>query len=449
VTALDTKLRHFDIKTGDWQELMSASLQHAKHTEEDLVRQSKRAAEVKQKVKKILSSPGPAGQRGPLGQPGPMGADGGMGDVGERGPAGNEGDPGVRGSAGPIGAVGRDGFPGKPGMRGKPGRAGIAGATGYQGETGKTGPRGKQGHAGDPGLIGPAGMNVVGIAGNQGVPGPRGEMGLQGPPGPEGSEGLQGNIGIRGKWGFPGMQGIYGEVQGQIWDPLTWNYAGPESPRTVGRRDGGGGWSEYAGSPSFNARRGPRGKLLANKATMLAKAEGTPSLYPSDKPKVVGLRHRRLSDEEWWEKHEAAAKEALKNGPRRVGCEGSESVDDLTNDSLYVACNSMGKGAAIEMNNMGSKMLKRVASAPRLDGQDTDSPREMVVKGGKVVAGDDFSGAVKDIANVLRHEHRGARAVKSALKRFRSISIRDDDYFGNPKVVDLDRNGNPVHDSRI
>jgi hypothetical protein len=139
----------------------------------------------------------------------------------------------------------------------------------------------------------------------------------------------------------------------------------------------------------------------------------------------LGLKHKRLSDEEWWEKHEAAAKGARKHGPRRVGCEGSESVDDLTNDSLYVACNSMGKGATIEMNNMGSSLLTRVLSAPKLDGQDTDSPREMVVKGGKVVAGDDFSGTVKDIANVLKHERRGARAVKSALKRFRSISIRD------------------------
>lgn len=255
-------------------------------------------------------------------------------------------------------------------------------------------------------------------------------MGLRGPPGPEGSEGLQGNIGIRGKWGFPGTQGIYGEVQGQIWDPITWNLAGPESPRTVGRRDGGGGWNDYAGSPSFNARRGPGGKLRSSKQTILARAEGAWSLYPENGPKVVGLKDKggRLSDQEWWQKQEAASKRDLAQGPRRVGCQGSESVDDLTNDSLYVACNSMGKGSAIEMNNMGSRSLRRVESAPLLDGQDTDSPREMEVAGGKVVAGDDFSAEVKDMASVLKQQRRGAgaRAVKKALKRFRAISIRDD-----------------------
>jgi hypothetical protein len=133
-----------------------------------------------------------------------------------------------------------------------------------QGEPGELGARGKHGKPGDKGLVGPAGMDVVGIAGNQGIPGPPGEMGRPGPPGPEGSEGLQGNIGIRGKWGLPGTQGIFGEVQGQIWDPLTWNEKGPESPRTVGRRDGGGGWNEYAGTPAYNARRrAPRQSLHA------------------------------------------------------------------------------------------------------------------------------------------------------------------------------------------
>jgi len=197
VAALDSKLRKFDIRTGDWQEMMRASLRHARRTEKDLARESKRTDEARHTVKTFLSSPGPPGPRGPMGQPGPMGVDGGMGDVGDRGPEGNDGDPGVMGSAGPIGAQGASGSSGKPGRTGKRGRPGIAGAIGMQGEAGSEGKRGRQGKPGNPGLVGPAGMDVVGIAGNQGVDGPPGEVGRPGPPGPEGSEGLQGHIGIR------------------------------------------------------------------------------------------------------------------------------------------------------------------------------------------------------------------------------------------------------------
>jgi hypothetical protein len=86
VTALDSRLRKFNIREGDWQELMAESLKHVKHTVKDLQLQSKRTAEVQDGVKKFLSSPGPPGERGPMGQPGRMGIDGGMGDVGDRGP---------------------------------------------------------------------------------------------------------------------------------------------------------------------------------------------------------------------------------------------------------------------------------------------------------------------------------------------------------------------------
>eukprot|EP00802_Teleaulax_amphioxeia_P017740 Tamp_17906.p1 GENE.Tamp_17906~~Tamp_17906.p1 ORF type:complete len:407 (+),score=51.41 Tamp_17906:42-1223(+) len=387
-----------------------------------------------------------------------MGVDGGMGDVGDRGPEGNDGDPGVMGSAGPIGAQGASGSSGKPGRTGKRGRPGIAGAIGMQGEAGSEGKRGRQGKPGNPGLVGPAGMDVVGIAGNQGVDGPPGEVGRPGPPGPEGSEGLQGHIGIRGKWGFPGTQGIFGEVQGQIWDPLTWNYAGPESPRTVGRRDGGGGWNEYSGSPAYNARRGPRGISLhmsnarrvrdASRSAKIESAEDEPSLYPDHSPKVVGrAKGRRLSDEAWWEKQQALKKARKAAGPKRVGCEGSTTVENLENDSLYVACNSMGKDAAIEVDNMGSGLLRKIESAPQVPGQDDeDSPREMIMQGDKVVGGDHFRGAVRDVrprVAALAHSRRGAEQIKNAVKTLRSISIRDDADFANPRVTELDRNGNP------
>jgi len=70
VSSLDSELRHFDIKTGDWQELMTVSLKHARNTIEDLQLQSKRAREVKDQVKAFLSSPGPQGAIGPMGEPG-------------------------------------------------------------------------------------------------------------------------------------------------------------------------------------------------------------------------------------------------------------------------------------------------------------------------------------------------------------------------------------------
>jgi hypothetical protein len=132
-------------------------------------------------------------------------------------------------------------------------------------------------------------MDVVGISGNQGIAGPPGEAGRPGPPGPEGSEGLQGSIGIRGKWGYPGTRGIYGEVQGQIYDPIIWNSGGPESPRTVGRRDGGGGWEEYAGSPAYNARRGPR---PTTQSLRIKEAEKMAQLGPEIKSGIQRLHTR-------------------------------------------------------------------------------------------------------------------------------------------------------------
>jgi len=99
-------------------------------------------------------------------------------------------------------------------------------------------------------------------------------------------------------------------VQGQIWDPLTWNVAGPESPRTVGRRDGGGGWNEYAGTPAYNARRKSRmisleggvgGVASRSISAAIESEEGSASLYP-EKAKVASVA--RLSDEAWWEKQE-------------------------------------------------------------------------------------------------------------------------------------------------
>jgi hypothetical protein len=122
-------------------------------------------------------------------------------------------------------------------------------------------------------------------------------------------------------------------------------------------------------------------------------------------------------------------------------------VENLENDSLYVACNSMGKDAAIEIDNMGSGLLKKIQTAPRVPGQEyEDSPREMIMQGNKVVGGDNFRGAVTDVRpRVLAraHSRRGAEELKRAVEALRSISIRDDANFDNRRVTELDHNGNP------
>jgi hypothetical protein len=130
-------------------------------------------------------------------------------------------------------------------------------------------------------------------------------------------------------------------------------------------------------------------------------------------------------------------------------------VENLENDSLYVACNSMGKDAAIEIDNMGSALLKKIQTAPRVPGQDNrdDSPREMIMQGNKVVGGDNFRGAVTDVRpRVLAraHSRRGAEQIKKAVQALQSISIRDDANFDNPRITELDHNGNPKseHDAR-
>jgi hypothetical protein len=63
--------------------------------------------------------------------------------------------------------------------------------------------------------------------------------------------------------------------------------------------------------------------------------EGVPSLYPLKGPKVV-----------------FPSPKAHPQSNKRVGCEGSTSVEDVRNDSLFVDCNSMARGAAIELNGM-------------------------------------------------------------------------------------------------
>jgi len=100
-------------------------------------------------------------------------------------------------------------------------------------------------------------------------------------------------------------------------------------------------------------------------------------------------------------------------------------VEDLTNDSLYVACNSMGKGAEIQLDGF-APTLKKVETAPEIDGHNNDYTPTITSANSR---------------------SREVKNVKKAMKTFESITLRDDDNFANPTITDLDNNGNPVDDA--
>ncbi len=100
-------------------------------------------------------------------------------------------------------------------------------------------------------------------------------------------------------------------------------------------------------------------------------------------------------------------------------------MEDLTHDSLYVACNSMGKGAEIQLNGFAST-LQKVETAPEIDGQNNDYTPTITSANSR---------------------SREVKNVKKTMKTFESITLRDDDDFANPIITDLDNNGNPVEDA--
>ena len=99
----------------------------------------------KNRLRAVLSTPGPPGPQGEQGEVGPQG---------------------------PIGWSGARGRPGKNGLNGRDGAQGPPGPQGERGEPGPQGERGLQGEQGLPGLIG-----------RKGQPGQRGEKGDKGDPG--------------------------------------------------------------------------------------------------------------------------------------------------------------------------------------------------------------------------------------------------------------------------
>ncbi len=76
------------------------------------------------------------------------------------------------------------------GQDGTPGPAGNVGATGPQGSAGMSGPKGDMGYPGDSG--GPGNMGQMGATGDAGAPGMPGTPGDGGPPGPVGDAGPAG-----------------------------------------------------------------------------------------------------------------------------------------------------------------------------------------------------------------------------------------------------------------
>ena len=97
----------------------------------------------KNRLRAVLSTPGPPGPQGEQGEVGPQGP------IGVSGGRGKPGTPGRDGAQGPPGPQGERGEPGPQGERGLQGEQGRIGSIG---RTGKPGQRGEKGDKGDPGI---------------------------------------------------------------------------------------------------------------------------------------------------------------------------------------------------------------------------------------------------------------------------------------------------------
>ena len=97
---------------------------------------------------------------------------------------------------------------GNPGVTGPQGPIGLTGPAGATGATGPQGPIGLTGPSGATGAIGPQGP--IGLTGPSGSTGPQGPIGLTGPTGATGPIGPQGPLGLTGPTGPTGTTGTNG-----------------------------------------------------------------------------------------------------------------------------------------------------------------------------------------------------------------------------------------------
>ena len=127
----------------------------------------------------------------------------------------------------PPGAKGDRGDPGLLGPQGQKGQKGCAGKRGWLGKPGKPGTKGQKGQAGqfinvtsivrEPAPPGPdilregpcptACMEIKGMKGDFGLPGPKGDPGMNGTKGDKGNKGSQGQDGATGPTGPQGSKG--------------------------------------------------------------------------------------------------------------------------------------------------------------------------------------------------------------------------------------------------
>lgn len=172
----------------------------------------KDVADLRDEVKNIELTPGPAGPQGDKGDKGDQGP---TGATGPQGPKGDTGPQGIQGEQGPEGKQGEKGPQGEPGQNGGTGPQGVSayetwkslgntgneaafiaslkGATGEQGPEGKQGPKGEQGPKGDTGAAFTYSMftedQLAALKGPQGNPGNDGKDGANGTDGKNGQDG--------------------------------------------------------------------------------------------------------------------------------------------------------------------------------------------------------------------------------------------------------------------
>ena len=112
--------------------------------------------------------------------------------------------------------LGLKGETGAVGPKGDTGAQGIQGPAGANGTNGAQGLPGAKGDTGDQGIQGAKGdKGDVGATGSQGIKGDKGETGSSGSNGPQGIQGLTGPQGDAGVTGSQGLQGVKGDTGDQ------------------------------------------------------------------------------------------------------------------------------------------------------------------------------------------------------------------------------------------
>jgi hypothetical protein len=150
---------------------------------------------------------------------------------------------------------------GNPGVTGPQGPIGLTGPAGATGAIGPQGPIGLTGPSGATGAIGPQGpIGLTGPAGATGAIGPQGPIGLTGPSGATGAIGPQGPIGLTGPAGATGAIGPQGPI-GLTGPSGATGAIGPQGPIGLTGPSGSTGATGLTGPTGATGPIGPQGPI--------------------------------------------------------------------------------------------------------------------------------------------------------------------------------------------